>query len=660
MTLSRKLIILFSLLIFAVFVGTLAITVNNERAYLSEQLGSHAQDAATALSMTLGPAIQNGDRATVMSFVSAMADGGYYQHIRILNQQGQVLTDQHPPLVVKDVPSWFLDLVPLHGPERRALVTSGWRQAGTVLVRSHPGYAYRELWRMFLNMSAWFFFAWIATVLLVTGFVRHVLRPLKDVERQALAIADGQFPPAQRLPNTRELNQVVYVMNKMSERVEKMIVDKTELIKRMEWEQNNDATTGFGTRKYFESQLRHMLEKGDLYAGALFLVRLNNFGGFNDRFGFLEGNARLKTTALMLQSIFGNTKNALLARFGGAELAVFVPQLAETETNPFGEAIGAGFEVMADEEWPEVGHVGIALSSDGDISTVFSKADMALRVAQAKGPNAWHQFAPEALRSQDVHSMNEWRKLLGGADLNKHIALNVQPVVSSHGEVELHHEILARLISSDGSLIPASVFMPMAKRLELAEYVDQVVISKVLSFLERTPKNTVYSVNLSLATICSSWLQEWLLEKLADREELASQLIFELPSPASKVSEVLMAHLVEGLRHTGCSFLLDQCLVGARFPDCLSTIPVAMIKLDGCYTEHMEEPETQRLLEAIKDIAHATDIAVIATHIENRQQQSAAVQLGFDGLQGKLTGLPHALETDVKPIGNNTPETDPI
>jgi hypothetical protein len=62
---------------------------------------------------------------------------------------------------------------------------AGWRRAGIIYVKSHPGYAYKTLWEDVVRVTIWFSFCGIF-VLIAGGFgLRVLLRPLVLVEKQA-------------------------------------------------------------------------------------------------------------------------------------------------------------------------------------------------------------------------------------------------------------------------------------------------------------------------------------------------------------------------------------------------------------------------------------------------------------------------------------------
>ena len=146
MTLSRRLALMVMVLLLFVFIGTFFTSVRNTRHYLEAQLESHAQDTATSLGLSISTHLANGDQASIDSMSDAIFDRGYYRKLIVEDAKGNVLKKLELPISIEGVPSWFISAFPLETPVGEAAVMSGWSQAGRVLIQSHPGYAYIELW----------------------------------------------------------------------------------------------------------------------------------------------------------------------------------------------------------------------------------------------------------------------------------------------------------------------------------------------------------------------------------------------------------------------------------------------------------------------------------------------------------------------------------
>ena len=174
MTLYRQLGIFTLVLFFMLFTGTWLANLESTRSFLIDQLESHAQDTATSLGLSISQHNIDNDKPAIESMINAVFDRGYYRIIRYTDAQQNVLFDRVLDVSIENVPQWFISLIPLKTPEATANVMAGWHQAGSVFVKSHPGYAYKTLWENVVRMTLWFLICAII-VLVVGGFGLKVL-----------------------------------------------------------------------------------------------------------------------------------------------------------------------------------------------------------------------------------------------------------------------------------------------------------------------------------------------------------------------------------------------------------------------------------------------------------------------------------------------------
>jgi len=272
MTLYRQLLIFTLVLFFLLFSGTWFAKLNSTRAFLLDQLQSHAQDTATSLGLSISPHMEKNDLPAVETMFNAVFDRGYYRIVRLTDVENKVLIDRTQEVAIEGVPQWFVNFVPLATPSATSIVLSGWNQAGTVLVESHPGYAYRTLWETVVSTSLWFL-AMIIVVLVGGGLgLRVLLKPLKMVEHQAEILCRRQYEIQTRLPRTRELRRVVEAMNRMTSKVKDMFDEQARVAERLRKNAYHDSLTGLGNRRYLEGQVATRLDRGDSLVHGAFLL----------------------------------------------------------------------------------------------------------------------------------------------------------------------------------------------------------------------------------------------------------------------------------------------------------------------------------------------------------------------------------------------------
>ncbi len=180
MSLLKQLFLAICLFLVVAFSGSFVSSVENSREQLRGQLRSHAQDAATALGLSLTPHVD--DPAMVQLMVSSIFDSGYFASIRVIDiKSGKPLVERVQAHAERTVPGWFERLVDLQPQGGDALIMRGWEQAARVEVVSHPQFALARLWDSALGSLYWLLACGAASLLLGGWLLRRQLRPLDQM-----------------------------------------------------------------------------------------------------------------------------------------------------------------------------------------------------------------------------------------------------------------------------------------------------------------------------------------------------------------------------------------------------------------------------------------------------------------------------------------------
>lgn len=632
MTLARQIILVISLVFLLVLAGVFVHGVLNTRAYLSQQLGSHAQDTATSLALSLGPALQQQDMAAAESLVDAIVDRGYYQRIEYIDLANASRLKREFPVVVQGVPPWFTQWVKLDTPQREALIMAGWQQHGRLQVVSHAGYAYRELWESTLATAAWLGGGWLLTVGSLMLLLRWVLAPLLAVERQAEAIGKGQFMRLAQIPRTRELRRVVKAMNSMVAQVERIIGEKIAALARVEQASIIDAVTGLPNRQHMEARLNELLRAPQRAEGLFAVICLSDLGAYNSAHGYQAGNKMLQAVAQGLRVFCGiEFSESVVARFAGAEFALLASGVGGDEVPGVMERLLSALPAQ-----PAALHIGVTDLGHADRSALLGAVDLATRAAQAKAQRAWHRSAPSAADGELPQGAQAWRGVIQQALQQGQLKLGSAAVVDSRTGQLLHHELLAQLAPPGRAPILASAFMPMVERLRLAPLVDSALLEQALQRLEGADGSMRYAINLSPQSLHDPVFTEWLARRLQQLGARAQRIILEIPAIVLHQADLLRAFM-QRLEATGVGFAIDRVSAPLPQPAAWPGLALAYIKLDAAYVMSLEgEVNILVHLDALRDFARGLGIPLIATGIANPALRDLAIKVGVDGLQGDV------------------------
>lgn len=648
MTLYRQLIIFTFLLFMILFVGTWYVTLENTRTFLTSQLESHAQDTATSLALSITQHVADKDMTAVEGMINAVFDRGYYQLITFTDPRQKVLIENVLAVKIEDVPGWFVKLIPLQTPEATAGVMAGWNQAGTIHVKSHPGYAYATLWKDVINITTWFAVC-AAFVLVAVGMgLRVLLKPLAAMERQADALCKKEYKIQVPLPWTKEFRRVVEAMNRMTNKVREMFEEQAAQAENLQERAYQDSLTGLGNRRYFESQITANLDEHDVTAkGVVLFLRIHGLEALNQQGGFQAGDALLKRVATLVSESSGHYADVALARLTGGDFGIFVPHISPWEGELIATDMANRLSQLAAEQLhvtDNIGHIGAA-AYDGTttLGRLLSEADLALGTAMQKGANTWNVRTITIETDSMPMGQHQWKDNLVKALQERRISLVVQPVVENNPARSIMHlEIFARIIQENGKPLNAALFMPIAERLKLVSTIDRIVIEQALKIdFSKLAVNRI-AINLSPASLEDASFSMWVLTLLKNLPVGSPRINFEFSEFAAVQHLTLVKEFSAAVRECGHGIGLDH--YGQSFSKLgyLQSLLPEYVKIDRAYTGELMngDNDSRFYIASLCGVAHSIDIAVVAEGVESEQQAQILKDLNLDAMQGYFFAKP--------------------
>jgi diguanylate cyclase (GGDEF)-like protein len=197
----------------------------------------------------------------------------------------------------------------------------------------------------------------------------------------------------------------------LSERVRsdnEYIANSLGVLRQAERNAHTDALTGLGNRHWmrtmFEREVTRALHSNK--ALCLMMIDVDEFKAFNDRYGHVAGDSVLVAVAEALREYLRPTD--LVARFGGDEFAVLLPELQLNQARQTAERIRQQIAALSPPSLATAVTVSIGLADrtpHDDVATLVQRADAAMydakeagrnRVAVATDSNATRSNAPES------------------------------------------------------------------------------------------------------------------------------------------------------------------------------------------------------------------------------------------------------------------------
>lgn len=646
MTLRKQLFLLISLIFLLVYSGVLVLAVTSTADYLEQQLGSQAQETATSLAQSLQPMVEKGDNGLIEAQVSSVFDRGYFQHIVLLSTTSEPLVVKELPRKIEDAPLWFTKLVSLKTPGGEAFVTSGWRQYGKVLVMNQPTFAYQHLWNFTLKISAVLVLAYLLSITITQMFLKRILRPLTQIEDTAIAIQERRFEQIDKLPKTRELYRVVTAMNQMSSWISEVLNAEAAKAAVLWREAYVDTLTGVDNRRSFNLRLNQILDNESCFnGGSMVIIEVNGLNEFSsiDQESLQLDAAILTALAQALMDIVGeraliigrirsNSFAFVLEKTTGDELATLCQSIQHKMVNEL---------ALCGADAPISFCMGGAWFHDGDaFSQILGRVDLCLETARQSALNSYY-IQPNQEHFGSLGSLG-WKTLIHNALKLNHWVMMAQPVVRLADQSVIHWEIFSRLINIDGTLVPASRFMPMAARHNLVKDVDRAFLTMALDMLS-SPNNVRQDVAINIAaqSLDEEEFLSWLDKLLLTAGSMAANISLEISEFGCLRNLEASMRFRRMLRERGVKLGIDHFGVDPRSLQILRQIQPDYVKLDGGLINGFGEGAgSDSMLQSIIQIARSLNVLVIAHCVENSEQVPLLMANNIEAGQGYFFGAP--------------------
>jgi len=639
MPLSRQLGLSLLAVLILVFIGTLWINVNNTRDFVAQQLASHAQDTATSLGLSIAPYMaEANDLPVVETMMNAIFDRGFYQSMVLRDAKKHILLEKHNPNNVEDVPKWFREMLPLEPPESATDINDGWTMAGSLTVKSHPGFGYQQLWQNAVQAFWMILTVFIAALLMLYALVKMITTPLLAVVKQADAISQQQFEQIKQIPRTPELKRIVTAVNRMSAQLAKLftqLTNQAELYRNFAYQ---DPLTGVANRRAFELAFEQLLADSEQHSqGYLLLIRLTSLNEVNSEQGYQAGDEYVKLVSQELQNALKQPElNGVLYRVSGADFVVLLEDTEQQLCITFTQNIIAQLNAIEKSEYRlGTAHVGVGSFSFGDSRTdVLERADNALSGASVT-TDKW-----QLTQQQDMHHSNtEWRAQLNNILQQNHADFVAQPIKNCQGDT-IYAEWFARFSTGQAQgYLPMGQLVPASVRLNYAQKLDELLIASALAQLKGTPH--AIGLNVSRLSLSQASFHQWLMNALPQDGATCAKLVLEIPERALVNGTQDLVHFIEQLKSRGVRITVERFGAQLAAITHLRKIRPDYLKLDGRFIRNIHnEPDNQLFVQSLVNIAHGLNIQVIAEMVECDAEAQCLLDLFVDYLQGYHIGMP--------------------
>ncbi len=413
---------------------------------------------------------------------------------------------------------------------------------------------------------------------------------------------------------------------------------------------DHDSLTGLLDRRRFRAELDQYVSFSARYGGqgAVMIIDIDGLKAINDSQGHHAGDNLIRHVAAIMRERVRATD--IVARLSGDEFAVLMPQTDTEGALHLGEdlrsQVAEGAAPAPDAEGTTIS-VGITMfGGERGIGAegVLLAADQAMYRAKEGGRNQIALFQDPREPQRQLRRRQTTSARIRDALTNDRLSLHTQPIRSlASGGIE-RYELLLRMTSDSGELLPAASFIDAAERSGMVQELDRWVVVRALELLatrEREGKPVSLHVNLSGASVADLSVLEFIERRLDEGEADPARCTFELTETARVHDYEAAGGFADRLTEFGCQVAIDDYGAGFGPFHYLKSIPFDLIKIDGSFIRDMPNSDADQLtVQAIVQIARGLGKTTIAEFVQDDVTAQMLRDYGVDMAQGYHLGRP--------------------
>lgn len=416
---------------------------------------------------------------------------------------------------------------------------------------------------------------------------------------------------------------------------------------------NTDSLTGLQNRRAIDHHLRLLWDNWSKKEEgfSVFLIDVDFFKKYNDRYGHQEGDKCLVTVGNALQDAITD-HGASIGRYGGEEFIVLAPfksrqqvgELAETIRHTV-EHLSLAHDQRRDGTFIVTVSIGASFTRpnpDGKLEKIINEADRALYIAKGNGRNCMKLFDPDDPQTSD--ETENIAALLKIAVAENLVSLVYQPILNISTNETVGAEALMRLRLLDGGSVSPGIFIPIAERtgtiMELGLWTIKTACRQILA----DDKAAVVSVNVSPMQLKNPGFATSVAAILVEAGIGGGRLAFEITEGVDLEMHSDVLRCLNDLKTLGIKIWLDDFGTGFAGLSWLRMTDFDTVKIDRSFLHDSKTPRGRAMLQDMIRLIRNRGHKILIEGVETEEQLRLVRQLEIDYAQGYYIGRPVVAE----------------
>ena len=216
--------------------------------------------------------------------------------------------------------------------------------------------------------------------------------------------------------------------------------------------------------------------------------------------------------------------------------------------------------------------------------------------------------------------------------------LYAQPVVEISTRTAVQHELLLRMVDTDGSIIEPGSFLPAAEKYGLIAEIDRWVIDQAAHWVAH---GHPVQFNLSAASLDAPSLPTFIREVFSDAGANPRDAVCELTETALLADPDKAMPCLDQLASYGFGIALDDFGTGYGSLQHLKEMPVSTLKIDIEFVRDLtSNPNSGYVVDAVVGLAEGFGLDTVAEGVEDEETLSMLRRMRVGYAQGHLLARP--------------------
>ena len=636
MTLFKQIAIMLSIFLVVILTTVLVLNFQSANTSVQDRLYEDAKNTASSLSLSLGSA--NGDISMMSTMINANFDSGNYLVISLVDVDDVLLYKRTSESSIVDVPAWFLNNISIVAPVASANVSAGWSQVGILNVQSDVSYAYKQLYTILINLLVSFGLITVSGLVILYILLAAILKPLKEVQKQAEAVGRNEFILQTDIPNTKEFKDVVLGMNNMVSKVKAMFDKGNEELKRQKELEYIDATTKLKNRKYLIDKLPEYLKIDATSKGGInIMASLCGLIEANEQIGHRDVDQLFIDIANIFRENTTQYKDVIIARMNGTEFSILLPDCSTLGGLHIAESIAQMVRTTIERYKLDSEIVYIALgayeySYKQNIGQLLSSSDNALAQAKFKDSKI---HLDQVKEDEESMGKDDWREIINKAIETNSFKLASWTAVNSKAKKIAHHALSLNLQAGEKTYYYGQ-FMASANQIGLSSKIYQNVMQMIFKHPDKSLNSMVVSIRLSFEYMDMRETYTELAELLkAYASKLPFKLIIEIPDKMFRQNSIQIQEYKGLFQKHNIDMGIYEFIGESSDYQYLQDLRPVYIKGEASYFL----TQSDQALSALRLITDTVGISLIASGVMNAETLEKLQAKDVYIIQGRATEM---------------------